>query len=488
LALIGVGALALSAGIYGAMMWQGEKPSENTMRSDLNIHASASDNPQVVEAIRVISENDSELSAKTAQLEKLVSSDDPLAHQILVTSARDARSDKLRQASEQALIDRARRLGMMRSAEQVRQWLRTVKPTDVPEYYESILRSLDTTLPLEASGKALRQAYPSNGMLALRLGAALALDTDKLVEYQPLMAQLVGDSLKLEDAASHATLSLILADPQLALVFSDDVIQRRDQIPDADLLWLLKLLAERGDSAVRPMSSMALERGLLPPIRKVFVTTIRDRTDLDPAILQALVRGAAGAARSEDIGAFGRWYDVDAEKILYAICAEQEDPTLAVEAFDTVAGKSLTLEPAGRLVTLVRENYWDRRGEFARAIGIIASVDAATPADLKMAFDILTPFAKDQKILSALVESGHPVLVAGVVERYPDRLGLGVLLNLLENSDTAVRMTAVRSLKGYNDIGALKIIIDRYEREKDPAVRNVYKETFWVIRQREETR
>jgi hypothetical protein len=179
---------------------------------------------------------------------------------------------------------------------------------------------------------------------------------------------------------------------------------------------------------------------------------------------------------------------VDAEKILYAICAEQEDPTLAVEAFDTVAGKSLTLEPAGRLVTLVRENYWDRRGEFARAIGIIASVDAATPADLKMAFDILTPFAKDQKILSALVESGHPVLVAGVVERYPDRLGLGVLLNLLENSDTAVRMTAVRSLKGYNDIGALKIIIDRYEREKDPAVRNVYKETFWVIRQREETR
>jgi HEAT repeat protein len=67
-------------------------------------------------------------------------------------------------------------------------------------------------------------------------------------------------------------------------------------------------------------------------------------------------------------------------------------------------------------------------------------------------------------------------------------LGLGGLINLLTDSDKDIRIAAVRALKGYNDIGALKFIIDNFEREKDPEVREAYRENFWVIKEREGSR
>ncbi|WKZ56437.1 MAG: hypothetical protein QY326_06805 [Bdellovibrionota bacterium] len=478
----GVGFLVLAAIIGSQLFGDGGKPAPTRPA------ATSPDglvNEELQTAINIVEETDVELAEKAAQIDKIVSSDDPIAHAALVRAAMEAKSEKMRLLAEQAIIDRARRLGLLRSSEQVRQWLRTVRTESIPSYYEPILQSLDLTLPMEARNQTLRQAYPSNPLLVLRLSASMALDSKKLTDYQEILAQLVGDSLKLEDAPQHSTLALILAHPELALVYADDVIQNRASLPDNDILWLLKLLIDRNDPNVRPISSLAVERGVLTPMRSLFVSYVRDRADLEPAVIAALVRASAGVVRSQDVASFGRWYDVEAEKVLLAVAADLEDPNLAVEVFDTLAGKSLTVQPSKDLSDWVRTFAWDDRGKFTRLIGLLGHPTLAAKEAIVAEFSVVDEFSKDRRLMDILLSSDIAVVVDQVLSRYGGSMGVSSMLRLLGNPDPQIRMTAIQALKESRDIGVAKIIIDHYEREKDPAVREAYKQQFWFIQQRE---
>lgn len=453
--------------------------------TDLAGHRLGAGNEVIRDAISGIGD-DRSLAERALQLEKMANSDDPLAHDVLVKTARDANSERFRQMAEQAIIDRARRLGLLRSAEQVRQWLRTIKSGALPPNYEAVLQSLDTTLPMEARTSALRQAYPANPGLAMRVAAALALDSGKLEEYQPVLSQLVGDATKDETASKRSTLALILLTPELVLVFGDDAIQRREQIPDQDVVELLNVLAQRSDINLRAVASLAMERGLLSPLRASFLKLVRDRDDLDGGLTNALVRAASGALRVEDIAQFGRWYDTESEKVLLAVCADTKDPTTLAEAFDTLAGKSLVIEPSASLVNWVRANSWEKRSDFARPIGVVGSLALVDEAQIEETFKSLNKIASSRKVIDILAQSNDPRVVSATIRHFSGRLGLSGLLSLLSNPDKEIRIMAVRALKGYNDVAALRLIIQQYEQEKDPDVKRTYAETFWVIQQREE--
>jgi len=374
----------------------------------------------------------------------------------------------------------------MRSAEQLRQWLRTLRQDELPPNYEAVLKSLDTTLPIDARSRYLREAYVVNPEMVLRLAVALALDTDKLDEYQPVLTQMIGDAMRLEDAGRYSAISLVLANPDLALVFGEDVIQKRSRIPDADLLWLLRILADRNDIHVRAIASLAVERGILPPLRAQFLQVIRDRADLPPDVLHSLLRAAGGALKSEDIGAFGRWFDLDAEKILLAICADATDSDVQIEAFDTLAGRTLSIEPSASLVDWIRKNYWSKRGDFVTAVGVLGNLDKVDKETLQRLFVSMDRFVRDSDLIELLLASNNPEVVKAVLNRYASQINRTSLLRLLDNPEKEIRLVAVRALKGENDVGVLKIIIDHYENEQDPEVRQIYKDTYWVIRQRQE--
>ena len=425
------------------------------------------------------------LADQAREIEKHVSSDDPLSHDILVKGAEEASTREARELYEKAILDRARRLGLMRAAEQVRQWLRSLRQDSLPANYSAVLKSLDTTLPVEALSVSLRRAYAVEQGMILKLAVALALDTGKLDEYQPLVSQLVGDAMKLEDAEKHSTIALILGSPDLAVVFGEDVIQRRNQIPDADLLWVLRVLAERNDINVRSMASMAVERGVLPALRAQFLKLIRDRADLPSEVLQSLLRAAAGALQVDDVGSFGRWLDMEVERILLAIMADSVDNAVRVEAFDILAGRNLTLEPSRSLLEWVRKNYWNKRADFAYAVGVLGNLDNVPPEAIAEVFRQLDRFVRDSDLISLLLDTRNPLVIGIVITKYPELMNIGELFRLLENSDPGIRIGAIKSLKSYNDIGALKIIIDHYEREKDETVKQAYRDNFWMIKQRQ---
>ncbi len=482
-----VGVAALTTVVVFGFFGPSERTEKTSGKGELVDHSNAIDNPELKKAVKALGDSSNEIKPeeKQLELEKIVNSDDPLAHDILVKSAKEAKTTQLRELSEKAIVDRARRLGLLRSAEQTRQWLRTIRSAVLPTNYEAVLRSLDTTLPIEARSTFLRQAYASEPAMVMKLAVAIALDLDALEQYQPVIAQLVGDSLQMEDATQYSSYALVLAQPELAVVFGEDVIQKKEKIPSNDLLWILKILVERNDINVRAVASLAVERGVLNSIRSQFLQLVRDRADLPPDVLSSLLRAAGGALRSSDIGSFGRWYDMEAERVLLAILADAEDRTVLLDAFDTLAGRSLTIEPSASLLSWVRKNYWDQRADFAKAVGVMGNLDKIEPEAVKQIFQSFDKFARDSDIIQLLLRTSNPAVINGVLEKYSDQVSTSGLLNLLAHQDKGVRIAAIHALKKSNDLGALKIIVDHYEKEKDPEVRKIYEDTFWMIKNRQ---
>ena len=317
------------------------------------------------------------------------------------------------------------------------------------------------------------------------MSAALAIDSGKPDDFQPLLAQLVGDSLDREDTQERSALALMLVSPAIGLVYSEEVMKRRAEIPDQDILWLLDRLAERNDLAVRPVAGLAAERNLVSPLRKLFLTTLRDRGDLIPDVVVALVRAAQGKLTKADMASFGRWFDNDAERVVLAAAADDYPQEIREEAFDVLAGKSLFSEPAVTMLDWVRKDYWDRRADFVPLIGILSNIESADPARVNQVLAEMDQVLRDSNLIELLLSTKQAPVVRLLIQRYSDMLGLGVLLSLLDNESKEVRISAVKALKRFNDVGALRFIVEHYEHEEDPDVQQVYRETFEMIAERE---
>lgn len=473
--------------VGGGFFTQASK-SVSAIDQDLADLANAADSNSVGNAIGSLANTNTPLAALSAELDELVNSADPLAHDILIRKTRGVSDSEVRELVESRILERARVNNLTRSAEQAQEWLNQFKGFTPPESYESVLRMLDSGMPSAERSGLLRIIYAEEPLLALRLASGYVLDTKEFDEHQVVVSQLVGDSLDLEDAKTHSTVALLLASPEISELYGEELVAYESLLPDADILWLLLTLGKRADSQTSPLSVVAISRGLVSPTREKLLRLVSEDRKLPGEVVEVLVRSASGTLGTAEINALGKWFDLRSEEVILAILADTTEPKELLEsAFGILAGKSLSQEPSSSLIKWVRENQWDNRAEFANAIGILANTEAVDTEEIGRAISVFDPHMKDsnKKLLDILLSTNHPQIVRPVVNRYPKLLGLGGLLKLLENEDKEVRMNAIRSLKKYNDVGALKIIIGHFEDEKDEQVRDVYRETFWVIKERD---
>ena len=478
-------ALVVLVAVFGVLVGKqmaGSGETKTARGTDVSYPADVG-NPEIKGAIETMKADTASRDEKALQIEKLKDSDDPVAHHVLVQTAKNAETPEIRELAEKAIINRARRKGLSLSAEQIKQWLRTVTDPLNTASYDALLKVIDFSLPQSERDALLREAYPSNSLLVMRLAIALAFDLDGLEEFQPVLSQLIGDSLGLDDSSDYSALALILAHKDLALIFEDKIVQNRNSLTDKDVAWILEILARRDDVNTRAIANLALERELLPPIQASLLKIVRDRSDLTPVVASAIIHAASGALTTADIQAFGRWYDVEVERILLSIMATTDDTEVLLEAFDTLAGKSPTIQPSADLLAWVRSNHWGRRADFVRVIGVLGLGSMISIPDQNKAFEAFDPYMDDRETLLMLMDLQSPLLLRYILQKHPYRIDLGNKLNLVRNNDRQVRLAAIDSIET-NDVGALKIIVDAYEAERDPEVKEKFKK-FWVIKERE---
>lgn len=440
---------------------------------------------QLRKAIQGLLASGSSMESKRPYLNQIVDSEDPVAHAVLVSLSRNTTVAEFRQGCENAILERARRFGLIRSAEVVSNWLSRFKgEASPPSYGEEVLLTLDGSLPADSRAKGLRRVYAENWMMSLQLSASFALDSKDPDPYRPVLAQLLGDKLKLGKLEDHSALSLILASYSLSEKFGRDVVDRISDIPDADILWLLSMLTEREDVYARYFAQEALKRDLVQYPKTFFLNLASERQDLPTEVLKALVRASVGQLKREDIASFGRWYDNSIEEILLTLCTTESDPEILYETFDTVASRELVNKLGGQLIRWVRDNYWDTRLTFVRGVGLVSLGDRASDAELQEGLAIFDRYVADKNLLGALVGAESSKVAVAVIDRYKEVIPVSNLLLLLSDRDKQVRFAAVKALGRTNDVGALRMIIETYEKEVDPDIRKAYEEQFWVVKQR----
>lgn len=468
----------------GFRLTQQEQINETRLQHELKSHIPAIDNPELQNVVPGLINPDTAPESREAQLETLSQSDDPLSHAMLVKFAIDAPTQAERELAVKSVLARAERLGLGRTTAQVRQWLRKRQGEARPEGFMAVMKAVDATLPVEAHKEALHELYPADPETAMRIAASLALDTKRTDQYGDTLGQFVADAEKLEGLSGRSTAAIVLASRDLSVIYGNELADQIPNIPNDDVLWLLRVLAQRGDVHLKELSSLAVSRNLIPPLRQVFVVPINEKEGLPAQVIAALIKGSAGALEKSDLVAFGKWYDVSVERILVAICADDYPAELRQEAFEILASKTIIGEPVATLVSWIRKEKRDAIGKYAQAMGRLGLESSFTDDQLRDALATFDELAARPEFARALLKGQSVRVLKLAMQMYGSRFGLATLLQLLDHPDKDVRIAALGPLKGTNDIGALKIIIDHYEAETDKDVRKHYEDNFWVIRGR----
>ncbi len=470
-----------------------KKPAPQPVYSDLaeemRVHEQAA-SPELRLPMRDMVAPGVPLARKKQALKIIAESDDPVAYPVLVSTVRGAKGAELRTAAAQYIVERLRRDNLLRSAEVIGKWFATVEqanlsPASSPAYTH-LLNALDQTLPLDARRFALSKAYSFEQIVSLQIAAALCLDEDDPNSFLPVLREFLSDQYSMDELQHRNVGALILSNRTLALAFDEEVASDLSSFSPGDLAWVLVRLAEADSNIIFDVAAETLRRNIVPPYQAIFLKTLvdSDRFNLPPAVRRSLARGARGEIEERDVVAIGRWTAREAEPVLLAISAIASDSAVALAAFDTLAARSLETEPARSLVSWVKRTYWDYREQLVKAVGILGNIEVASPEQIEYAFDKLMPFAAGGKLIKVMVNTNDEMLLQKTLERVGEAAPVDEIIPLLTHESREIRIAAVHSLKGHNELNVLQAIYHAYDREKDPAVKEVYHKLHWVTRNR----
>jgi hypothetical protein len=416
---------------------------------------------------------------------RLGSSDDPLAHHALLIVAKEqSQFPEIVDAVYRTVLDRARRLGLARSSDQLRAWLKADGVNVDVEQREPLFKLMDPALPTPSRVEILKAEYYRLPRLVLRLTASFVLDLKEYSGFRAILVPAATDVAHAPDAEERSTLAILLLFADLSSIFLEDILASSDRIPDADVTWLLRDLAKQGAPQLPAVADLALSRKMTSGARQIFMQMIRKRTNLDKSIVLALVEGALGVLSSREVALFGTWYDEQAERVLAACIVVAEDPDTSLAALDALAAKPIMDPFVASLVESVQGRFRPDRRALVKLVGAVALLDVVSPEYFKSAFDGLDKLSNPKDLLFMLLKSPAPEVVGEVMSRYAGLFDMLSLIDLLPHENKAVRLAAVRNLKDANDIGMLKLLLDAYDREADPDVRKAYEDNVSIVKER----
>ncbi len=471
---------ALVVGLACSQLWLASQEESDTLKQNLAVHGVAVEDQNLKQAIAGIGESQVDVEEKKAYFERMSASDDPVAHQVLLDSAKDARSEKIRTLAEMAILDRARRLGLRRSVEIVRQWLSSAGDKTS---YDAVMKTLDSTLPIAAREEVLLAIWNVDREFGLRLATAVALDSNDVNAFQPTLARLFEAAGKPE-FKDRSVMMMILGDPELLRAFGDEAVPSPQQVKNEDVPGLVEMLALREDNSIVPFLDVALERGLVPEQRRIYLQIFKEQQGIPAPVRQALVKAAFGTLQPADLPVFGRWYDEGNEQVLLNLCAESPSPEIVRDAFELVAAKSIQSEPGASLLPWIRANHWVDREKLARPFALLARASGFGEKEIGQALEAFDAYQSDEDLIAILTGAENANLVEGALRRFAKHIGIPRYLTLLSHPAKSVRLASIDGLKEVNDLGALKLIVDMYKQEKDEEVRKKYVETFWMLKNR----
>lgn len=252
---------------------------------------------------------------------------------------------------------------------------------------------------------------------------------------------------------------------------------------DQDLYWSLLKSAESNSPFMKNIAQELISRNLLSPKQMIFLGVLIKGDSSTNIYNRELVLGALDKLQSTDLYNLAKWESLDSEKILLAIAASSKDNKIVRESLELLAAKSLQNKVADNFIDWIKDGFWEYRAKLAKPVSVISLSEVATEEEINQALDSLMPFAKGG-LFSVISSTNDPYLIKNAINRMGELLPSSDLMSLLYNESPEIRIEAVKSLKGRNEIKALQGIVKAYDNEKDQKVISVYNEYHWVTKER----
>jgi hypothetical protein len=295
------------------------------------------------------------------------------------------------------------------------------------------------------------------------------LDSGDTVSFHDLFVRRAEEQLSLEKAAQRSDIALMLLLPDVHDLFSEDIMEKADEVPVEDVKVLLSEMAKRERSGIATVAQIARRRGVAEGPGVVFLSELQRGAALEPRVRAALVSGVLGTLSSEDVEVFSQWYAPGSARALEAGIIMTQDAQVSDKAFAALRSKPL--------------GYGDDSERYAPLVAGLALRETLGSDGIKRGLDIVETAPSNRLLAQQIVRKAPSDVISLALPRLHDLLEPTDLTDLLQHPDKSVRLQAIPYLSSVNDVLVLKLIRQAFEQEQDGDVRKAYEENISVIRE-----
>jgi hypothetical protein len=402
-------------------------------------------------------------SAERQQLfKRLSTSEDPIVHDAAILLIEGAQTVEDRVEAENWLLERCARRGLTNSVRIVRSWFGD-KPLVRPRGYILALRVLDPSLPQEPRDMAFEEMLDSDGREAERKS----------------LSRLVKDELDEAEVLSRPLSAVLLAVPESRNSLALDAPTIVKNLSAADLEWLISLMVKQGDyHLLSQLVAVLVETPGVSELQKSMLRAVVADDEAPIVVRGAVTRMTFGSITKDDIASVVNWNDRRAGTLLLNLSQLPLEDDDLTEIFKALVIKNVTTEPTAGMVAALAKVPEGERVTIGRAVGYFFRISEEGKAPERPQEDLIIAAAENPALLSVIMKSDCSVCREVMFDTVPQKVSSGMLFSLLRSTDKRLRIKALNRLAQYQDIGAVNLLRDTFNAEKDPEVRNRYGELF----------
>ena len=293
-------------------------------------------------------------------------------------------------------------------------------------------------------------------------------------------------------------IDLFLLSPEADKEFAELLLKKEGldkKLTDNQLLMTYFVLTKTNNENADKIFEVCKLKGLITGDREKILDLINMGESIPYDVQIALEDIFLNRVNKSDVNAITSWFDGRSSEILLALLNQNITDDLKNEVLESIYSKEHKNTGLNNLVKLIKRDFWNDRALFLKLIILIVSnknsdknllenEKITIEKDYDLALEAVSKIEDKSKIILTLLEIDDINLVKSIIRNFKQKLGLRELMPLLESKNKEVKIAAIKALSGYNDAIALNIIYRAYEKEKDPEIQKVYKETFWNLTQR----
>lgn len=429
--------------------------------------------------LRSIGFSTSMTSAERQQLfKRLSTSEDPIVHDAAILLIEGAQTVEDRVEAENWLLERCAGRGLTNSVRIVRSWFGD-KPLVRPRGYILALRVLDPSLPQEPRDTAFEEIGRINRTVAIQLGAGLLLDSGGREAERKSLSRLVKDELDEAEVLSRPLSAVLLALPESRNSLALDAPTIIKSLSPADTAWLISLMVKQGDyHLLSQLVAVLVETPGVTELQKSMLRTVVADDNAPIVVRGAVTRMTFGGITKDDIASVVNWNDKRAGTLLLNLSQLPLEDDDLTEIFKALVIKNVTTEPTAAMVAALAKVPEGERVTIGRAVGYFFRLSEEGKVSERPHEELVIAAAENPALLSVIMKSDCSVCREVVLDTAPQKVSSGMLFSLLRSTDKRLRIKALNRLAQYQDVGAVNLLRDTFNAEKDPEVRNRYGELF----------